>query len=129
MRWLTIPLRREADVLFARNRLRAWADAVGLSGIERTRLTTIGAELVRAAVTTRDGSIEFGWEREIERSFSVIELPQYAVVPKELIDEELLRSDEGKNNPLRFEVLSEGERVRYRFTADVAVSADAVQRA
>jgi len=129
MRWLTIPLRRDADVLFARSRLRAWADAVGLSGIERTRLTTVGAELVRVAVTTRDGSIEFGWEREIERSFCVIELPLYAAVPKDLIDEELVRSDEGKNNPLRFDVISEGERARYRFVADLPVSADAVQRA
>jgi len=129
MRWLTIPLRRDADVLLARGRLRAWADAVSLSGIERTRLITIGAELVRAAVTTRDGSIEFGWERELERSFCVIELPTYAAVPKELIDEELVRSDQGKNNPLRFEVISEGERVRHRFIADLPVNADAVQRA
>lgn len=129
MRWLTIPLRREADVLFARGRLRAWADATGLSGIERTRLVTIGAELVRAAVNTRDGSIEFGWEREVERSFCAIEMPVYAEVPRELVDEELVRSDEGKQNPLRFEVLSEGERVRYRFVADLPVSADQVQRA
>ncbi len=129
MRWLTIPLRREADVLFARGRLRAWADAVGLSGLERTRLITVGAELVRAAVTTRDGSIEFGWERDIERSFCAIEMPVYAEVPKELVDEELMRSDEGKNNPLRFAVLSEGERVRYRFVADLPVSAAEVQRA
>lgn len=129
MRWLTIPLRREADVLFARGRLRAWADAVALTGLERTRLITVGAELVRAAVNTRDGSIEFGWEREIERSFCVVELPSYADVPADLVDEELSRAAEGKANPLKFDVGREGGRTRYRFLVDISVSADQVQRA
>jgi signal transduction histidine kinase len=129
MRWLTIPLRREADVLFARGRLRAWADALGLSGIERTRLITVGAELVRAAVNTRDGSIEFGWERELERPFCVIELPSYADVPADLVDEEITRAAEGKGNPLRFEVSRDNNRTRYRFLVDLPVRADDVQRA
>lgn len=129
MRWLTIPLRREADVLFARGRLRAWADAVGVAGLERTRVITVGAELVRAAVDTRDGSIEFGWEREVERSFCVIELPSYASVPADLIDAEIARAADGTSNPLQFEVILEGARTRYRFLVDVPVRADDVQRA
>lgn len=129
MRWLTIPLRREADVLFARARLRAWAEAVGLTDLPRTRLVTIGAELVRAAVSTRDGSIEFGWEPQIERSFCVIDAPTYTNVATELVDEELVRSEDGTHNPLRFEVVRDDSRTRYRFVADLPVRADEVQRA
>ena len=129
MRWLTIPLRREADVLFARGRLRAWSDAVGVTGLERTRVITVGAELVRAAVDTRDGSIEFGWEPGVERSFCVIELPSYAHVPADLIDEEIARAADSTNGPLQFEVVRDGNRMRYRFLVDAPVRADDVQRA
>lgn len=128
MRWLTIPLRRDADVLFARGRLRAFAEAVGLSGMHRTRLVTVGTELARAAVATRDGSIEFGWEREIERPFCAVDLPSYADVPADLVHEELQRSEEDRG-PLHFDVLRERGRTRYRFSSDIRVSADDVQRA
>jgi signal transduction histidine kinase len=92
-------------------------------------LITVGAELVRAAVNTRDGSIEFGWERELERPFCVIELPSYADVPADLVDEEITRAAEGKGNPLRFEVSRDNNRTRYRFLVDLPVRADDVQRA
>ncbi len=129
MRWLTIPLRREADVLLARGRLRAWAEATALTGLERTRIITVGAELVRAAVNTRDGNIEFGWDSQMERSFCLIELPSHADVPADLVEVELARATEGKRNTLRFEALREGDRTRYRFVANVAVRAEDVQRA
>lgn len=129
MRWLTIPLRRDADVVSARSRLRAWTEAVGLSGLSRARAVTVGAELARAGVATRDGSIEFGWERELERPWCVIELPSYADVPRQLVDEELVRSDEGPRDNLRFDVQQEDHRTRYRFLADLAVDPEAVQTA
>lgn len=128
MRWLTIPLRRDADVLFARGRLRAFVDATGLSGIHRTRLVTVGTELARAAVSTRDGSIEFGWDREAERPFCIVDLPSYADVPADLVQEERERSDEDRG-PLRFEVQRDRERTRYRFIVDSRAPADEVQRA
>jgi len=128
MRWLTIPLRRDADVLFARGRLRAFVDATGLSGIHRTRLVTVGTELARAAVSTRDGSIEFGWDREAERPFCMVDLPSYADVPADLVQEERERS-EGDRGPLRFDVQRERERTRYRFVVESRAAADEVQRA
>lgn len=131
MRWLTIPLRRDADVLFARGRLRAFAEATGLSGIDRTRLITVGTELARAAVASRDGSIEFGWERDAERPFCSVDLPSYADLPADLVQEERQRSDEDRG-PLRFDVQRDRERTRYRFVVvplDRRVAADEVQRA
>lgn len=128
MRWMTIPLRRDADVLVARGRLRAFAEASGLSGMQRTRLVTVGTELARAAVSTRDGSIEFGWDRESERPFCIVDLPSYADVPGDLVHEERERSDEDRG-PLCFEVQRDRERTRYRFAVQSATAADAIQRA
>ncbi len=131
MRWLTIPLRRDSDVLSARSRLRAWAEAAGLDGLVRTRVVTVGAELARAAVHTRDGSIEFGWDPELERPFCTIEIPIYADVPTEVVDDELLRSSDGTDGtrPLTFEVVTEDNRTRYRFVSQLPAVADEVQRA
>lgn len=128
MRWLTIPLRRDADVLFARGRLRAFVEATRLSGMDRTRLVTVGTELARAAVATRDGSIEFGWERDLERPFCTVDLPSYADVPADLVHEERERSEEDRG-PLRFEIQRDRERTRYRFLVESKVPADEVQRA
>jgi signal transduction histidine kinase len=131
MRWLTIPLRRESDVVSARSRLRAWAEATGLEGLLRTRAVTVGAELAQVGVATRDGSIEFGWEKERQRPWCVIDLPTYAQVPKQLIDEELVRSADGhvEDRALRFEVEEEDNRARYRFLADLPTDAVKVQNA
>ncbi len=130
MRWLTIPLRRESDVLSARSRLRAWAEATELGAVERTRAVTVGAELARAAAATRDGSIEFGWDRELERSFCLVDLPSYADVPADLIDEELSRTSGRDDGPaLGFDVSREANRTRYRLVGRAPVRADEVQRA
>ncbi|MGZ3420881.1 MAG: sensor histidine kinase [Polyangiales bacterium] len=131
MRWLTIPLRRESDVVSARSRLRAWAEATGLEGMLRTRAVTVGAELARVGVATRDGSIEFGWEKDIQRPWCVIDLPTYAKVPKQLVDEELVRSADGRtgDRALRFDVDEEDNRTRYRFLADLPTDAHQVQTA
>lgn len=131
MRWLTIPLRRESDVVSARSRLRAWAEATGLEGLLRTRAVTVGAELAQVGVATRDGSIEFGWEKELQRPWCLIDLPTYAEIPKQLIDEELVRSADGhgEDRALRFEVEEQDNRTRYRFLADLPADAVKVQNA
>ena len=73
MRWLTIPLHRDTDVVPACSRLRAWAEALGLAPIPRARLVTVVGEAVRIAATTGEGSIEFGWSGDGERAFCLVE--------------------------------------------------------
>ena len=75
MRWLTIPLHREADVVSATSRLRAWAEALALDSIARPRLVTVASEMARHAAASGDGSIEFGWDAAAGAPFCAIDLP------------------------------------------------------
>ena len=73
MRWLTIPLHRDTDVVPACSRLRAWAEALGLAPIARARVVTMVGEVARLAAATGDGSIEFGFREGGERAFCLVE--------------------------------------------------------
>jgi signal transduction histidine kinase len=115
MRWLTIPLHRDADVVPACSRLRAWAEALGLAPIARARLVTIGAEAARVAAASRDGSIEFGWEGA--RPFCVIESPGR------------LAPDLTHEPEFDVAVVHSGERTRLRLEVAAHPSRDELQRA
>jgi signal transduction histidine kinase len=132
MRWLTFPLRRDADVLSARSRLRAFADATGLAGLAHTQLVTAFTELSRLAVVDRDGAIEFGWDPAIDRPFCAIELPAAVEIPKEISALPGAGPHEGAERPdaaARFAVETSGDRCRHRCVADLRCRADDVRRA
>ena len=117
MRWLTIPLHRDADVVVGVGRLRAWAEALGVDELSRTRIVTFGAELARAAAASSEGSIEFGWaDDDGARPFCSIELPS-AHEPKP------------STNDLAVDVCREHGRTRFRIDAATNPSRDALRRA
>ena len=126
MRWLTLPLHSERDVVAATGRLRAWAEALGLETLARTRVVTLGGELARAAAASADGSIEFGWGADPDASFCSIEAPDAALAAaaEAQVGERGVHVDDAD-----VAVHREAGRARVRIDARSRAPREAIQRA
>jgi signal transduction histidine kinase len=60
--WLSLPIRRDADVVGVRSRVRALAGALPLPETARARLVTAASELSRWCAGTQRGAVAFGWD-------------------------------------------------------------------
>jgi signal transduction histidine kinase len=60
--WLSLPIRRDADVVAVRSRVRALAEALPIALPARARLVAAASELARWCVGAPRGNVAFGWD-------------------------------------------------------------------
>jgi signal transduction histidine kinase len=135
MRWLTTPLQCDGDVVAASSRVRAWVDALGLEDVARARVVTLAGELVRAAVASKQGSIEFGWKVDGGEPWCAVEAPASALERTSFdvedlgthLDEILVgRSRAGDRARVRVDVRSKADRATVERAVAEAAGASAV---
>lgn len=62
MSWLSLPIRRDADIVAVRSRARALARALTLSEPARVRFVAAASELARWSAASAHGTVTFGWD-------------------------------------------------------------------
>jgi signal transduction histidine kinase len=122
MRWLALPLMSDVDAITARARLHAWAEALELPPVSRTRLVTLAAELAGRAAAGLHGVLEFDWVGD--RPSCVVELAD--------ADAEAVLAatrDEVEAPELVISVTSERGRARVRMVVASDAQRAAIERA
>jgi signal transduction histidine kinase len=84
MSWLSLPIRRDADVVAVRSRVRALAGALPLPEPARARLVAAASELARWCAGSTHATVSFGWDELLRSPW--VEFTARTALPHEVGD-------------------------------------------